>query len=370
MKKFLVLLLSGILFLGFSGLGLAGIGPGSSTRSITAHPQITNISSISEFVTQFASTSNFFHGSYWANNFLNILIYFLVPIIFLTVLLYAIMDEIGIFNKKIRFVLALLLAIMAIPAGVYSGLLAMMANLGGIFASVFFFAIVFILGLSFWYRKKAREYGFFMGNKFFTILVVYAPLIIMFTLAGIWLGGMQVGGSYLFNFATGATITTSIITILVVIAAIAALGLISKSMRSSWVGLILSLIVAGVVSVFLVTVAKTDVGKSTIMGAFLGFAVGLGFALLEWGRVYSFNIEGVLKAENERLKDLRKSIKELHEDIDHLRERIASENDPAVISSLNKQLIERSQQLESLNARLYEEQMYANKETIKKMWKK
>ncbi len=366
MKKFSSLFLLGVLIISFTNLV-------SASCPMTGKPEITSLSSISNFMTQF--TSNFFNGVCWAEHALDAIIFFIVPIIFLIVLLKAIMDEINIFNGKVTWALSICIAIMAIPMGIYSGLLTVMANIGAIFATVVFFAVVFVIGLSKWYRKKAKEYDFLMGNRFLTVLVVHSPLIVLFTLTGIWLGTIKLGTNYLFQFAaegiqTGSSGMISLYALSFIAIITAVLLLVLKEGRKNWKGVIMVGILAGIATIVFSNLSVGDLkAQSSTLGAVFGFMIGMGFALLEWGRKHSLKIKAIDDQAKEGLDGIQRNIEQAKSDLKIAKKNLESATGEAAVG-YRDQIIYIEKRLEDLKYSRQELLDTANAAAMKKIWNK
>ncbi len=206
----------------------------------------------------------------------------IAPFLLIWLILYSIILEIGFFSstlgRKIPLAISLLLAIISIPTGILTGLVYTITSFGSFMAIVIFSTALFVLGLSHYYRKKAREYGFFIGSKVFTIFIVHSPLILMFTFAGYYVGSKLLIGLPVYFF-------------LILIGVLIVIILFKKSyfkdlktfFKNHTVGSLIAL------SIFIIVVILSFIFSKELYGAMFGFLLGFIFALLEAGRRYNFD---------------------------------------------------------------------------------
>jgi hypothetical protein len=299
-----------------------------------------NPDSIREFTREFLFRGAF-DSRYWEQNWLNIIIYFFAPFLFLWLLLYAIFSELNIFTPPIRNALAILIAIIALPIGVMQGTISLLANLGGFLATAVFFAVVFLLGLSAFYRRKAREFGFFMGSRFLTILIIHSPLILIFAILGMWLGTTRLFDKYVFSLFSGniarfGNIIVPIGTLIIFGLIIFLTFLYDFQLRGTrkWRNALVGLIFAIVLSVFFIFFSD-ELSRSMYFGAVFGALLGTGFAILEWGRRYALRIDEVMSEASAIEQRLTKQIEELGKKIETINTELAKPNlDAATRESL------------------------------------
>ncbi len=85
----------------------------------------------------------------------------LLPAVLFGIVIWGVLEEIGLFAAKpgIHVALAILLSMMLLPTGAF-GQVALVIYSGGAMAAVMGVGGVFILGLTFWIRKKIHSYGY------------------------------------------------------------------------------------------------------------------------------------------------------------------------------------------------------------------
>ncbi len=85
----------------------------------------------------------------------------LMPAILFGIIIYGVLEEIGLFASKpgIHVAMAILLSMMMLPTGIFSQITVSIYTVGAM-ASVISVAGVFLLGLTFWVRKKAHAFGY------------------------------------------------------------------------------------------------------------------------------------------------------------------------------------------------------------------
>lgn len=172
MNKKLMILISLVLLIGVVGSGVYALSYGEYESFVDLLDDIfyNNIS-----------------GGNYLQGILNLIGYIVGPFFLIYFLVEGILIEINFFSKeKYNSIIALAMALIAMAGGV-SLTVARYISEYGVLAILTFFAAVLVLGLSFYYRKKVREYGFFLGSRMLTHLIVHSPLILTTTIIGYYI---------------------------------------------------------------------------------------------------------------------------------------------------------------------------------------
>ncbi len=85
----------------------------------------------------------------------------ILPAVLFGIIIYGVLEEIGLFASKpgIHVAMAILLSMMMLPTGIFSQL-TMSIYTTGAMASVLSVAVVFLLGLTSWMRRKMHTFGY------------------------------------------------------------------------------------------------------------------------------------------------------------------------------------------------------------------
>lgn len=284
---------------------------------------------------------------YWRDNFLQIIVFFIGPLLFVFLLLLAILNEIGIFTKTIRFFLALLMAVISIPSTVLSALMANVVS-AGIYAVLGFLGAIVLLALSNVYRKKIMNYEYFMGSHIFTIWIAHLPLMAAFTFIGFILGNI-------------IDLNLDIKQTLWIWAAFASIYIIAvlifESLRSFWKYHVLIIGLLAALSLILIFFFQINP-----IFMLMGFLVGNFVAFLEWGRKMS--IIEIAREVNRRVASIKGEIKKLENEKEALRNRMErGEN-----GSLAARIRHLEEIIETLELRANEELRKAKEKELKQIF--
>lgn len=267
---------------------------------------------------------NIFVGKFWIDNTLQIAVFVIFPLLLIIILLYAVLDEINFFKRnEINVIIAVLLALMALPTGILTGLVFFFASIGAMISVLTVLALIFGLGISYYYRVKAEDYNFFMDSRVLTIYLVYLPFLIMMVGAGVIIGGLAnpSGKGYMFSslFIAGFIDLFWILIILMVIS----LFLLYRNYRNEG----LAILFIGLVNLSLLLAPMfldNELVRSRMIGAAIGLLIVNFYVILERGR--RWGLETIAQEGARRLgmlvheeRDLLATRRDLYAVLQHIR---------------------------------------------------
>ncbi len=255
--------------------------------------------------------------------------YIIAPFLLMFLILKSIMEEIEFFrntSRKIQNAIPLLLAIISMPAIIRSGLIVKVVSMGNMVAFGIFSTLFFVYGLSHYYRKKYKEYGFVLGSPSLSLLIIHAPLLIIGTIMGWFVRDFIVYPWTLF-------IPVTVIAIFIIML------LFNKNLKAIKIDIENHLWVVGVIvgALALLFIFPNDwTFLNDLRGPIVGFSIALLYAILISGRHSTMkDIKSIVAEENARVSNLQKRLRIFEKALDTLSSERPSRNNMYYFSRLS-----------------------------------
>jgi hypothetical protein len=134
-----------------------------------------------------------FDPQIWQEHWIEIISYVFAPVLLLFLLIYAILHQIRFFgaDKKINVAISILLVLFALISGFFNSMAVLISTIGATFVAALFFIFLFSLFLSAYFSKKAEDFGFPLGSRYLSKVLIYFPVLILLVFGAVFLLGFD-----------------------------------------------------------------------------------------------------------------------------------------------------------------------------------